>query len=78
MFFWGTCLFFPPDVERKRKKIEKEGKEPPRTELKSKNQTSRSRLTRLLKFTGQIESNYDEVIDSFDSMDLKPELLRGM
>ncbi|KAB8077545.1 P-loop containing nucleoside triphosphate hydrolase protein [Aspergillus leporis] len=27
---------------------------------------------------GQIESNYDEVIDSFDSMDLKPELLRGV
>lgn len=28
--------------------------------------------------TGQIESNYDEVTDSFDAMDLKPELLRGM
>lgn len=28
--------------------------------------------------TGQIESNYDEITDSFDSMDLKPELLRGM
>ena len=27
--------------------------------------------------TGQIESNYDEVTDSFDSMDLKSELLRG-
>ncbi|KAJ6146037.1 Helicase C-terminal [Penicillium chrysogenum] len=27
---------------------------------------------------GQIESNYDEVTDSFDSMDLKPELLRGV
>ncbi|KAE8411394.1 hypothetical protein BDV36DRAFT_274741 [Aspergillus pseudocaelatus] len=27
---------------------------------------------------GQIESNYDEVVDSFDSMDLKPELLRGV
>ena len=26
----------------------------------------------------QIESNYDQVTDSFDSMDLKPELLRGM
>ncbi|EXJ81098.1 ATP-dependent RNA helicase eIF4A [Capronia epimyces CBS 606.96] len=26
----------------------------------------------------QIESNYDEVIDSFDSMNLKPELLRGI
>ena len=30
------------------------------------------------QLTGQIESNYDEVIDSFDSMSLKPELLRGM
>lgn len=28
--------------------------------------------------TGLIESNYDEITDSFDSMDLKPELLRGM
>ncbi|PYH90894.1 ATP-dependent RNA helicase eIF4A [Aspergillus ellipticus CBS 707.79] len=27
---------------------------------------------------GVIESNYDEVIDSFDAMDLKPELLRGV
>lgn len=26
---------------------------------------------------GQIESNYDEVTDSFDSMNLKSELLRG-
>lgn len=28
--------------------------------------------------TGQIESNYDEITDSFDAMELKPELLRGM
>lgn len=28
--------------------------------------------------TGQIESNYDETVDSFDTMDLKPELLRGV
>jgi hypothetical protein len=28
-------------------------------------------------FTGQIESNYDETVDSFDEMNLKPELLRG-
>ena len=28
--------------------------------------------------TGQIESNYDETTDSFDSMDLKAELLRGV
>lgn len=27
--------------------------------------------------TGMIESNYDEITDSFDAMDLKPELLRG-
>ena len=28
--------------------------------------------------SGQIESNYDEVTDSFDSMSLKSELLRGV
>jgi hypothetical protein len=28
-------------------------------------------------FTGQIESNYDETVDSFDTMNLKAELLRG-
>ena len=27
---------------------------------------------------GQIESNYDETTDSFDSMNLKAELLRGV
>ncbi len=27
--------------------------------------------------TGQIESNYDETVDSFDEMNLKAELLRG-
>lgn len=27
---------------------------------------------------GQIESNYDEITDSFDNMNLKPELLRGV
>lgn len=26
---------------------------------------------------GQIESNYDEIVDSFDDMKLKSELLRG-
>jgi hypothetical protein len=26
---------------------------------------------------GQIESNYDEITDSFDAMNLKSELLRG-
>lgn len=28
--------------------------------------------------TGQIESNYDETTDSFDNMNLKAELLRGV
>ena len=27
---------------------------------------------------GQIESNYDEIVDSFDDMKLKSELLRGI
>lgn len=27
---------------------------------------------------GLIESNYDEVVDSFDNMDLNPMLLRGI
>lgn len=27
---------------------------------------------------GQIESNYDETVDSFDNMNLKAELLRGV
>ena len=30
------------------------------------------------KFLADIESNYDETTDSFDAMDLKPELLRGI
>lgn len=34
-------------------------------------------LTKLCA-TAQIESNYDETTDSFDAMDLKPELLRGV
>lgn len=38
--------------------------------------TSKSQLTTNL-LQGQIESNYDETVDNFDSMDLKPELLRG-
>jgi superfamily II DNA/RNA helicase len=32
----------------------------------------------VLRATAQIESNYDETTDSFDAMDLKPELLRGI
>lgn len=32
----------------------------------------------LPRFTGQIESNYDETTDSFDAMNLKAELLRGV
>ncbi len=35
-----------------------------------------ARLTRSV--LAQIESNYDEVTDSFDSMGLKAELLRGI
>jgi translation initiation factor 4A len=31
-----------------------------------------------MRHTGQIESNYDETTDSFDSMNLKAELLRGV
>lgn len=27
---------------------------------------------------GEIESNWDQVVDNFDNMDLKPELLRGI
>ena len=30
-----------------------------------------------LAFAGQIESNYDETVDSFDAMELKSDLLRG-
>ena len=36
------------------------------------------KLTRKTFTTGQIESNYDEITDSFDAMNLKAELLRGM
>lgn len=32
----------------------------------------------MLRAVAQIESNYDETTDSFDAMDLKPELLRGI
>lgn len=31
-----------------------------------------------LPLTAQIESNYDETIDSFDDMNLKEELVRGI
>ncbi len=34
-------------------------------------------VTADLCFIAQIESNYDEVTDSFDAMNLKSELLRG-
>lgn len=33
---------------------------------------------RLTPRAGQIESNYDEITDSFDNMNLKAELLRGV
>jgi superfamily II DNA/RNA helicase len=32
----------------------------------------------LTRTAGQIESNYDETTDSFDAMELKAELLRGV
>lgn len=39
----------------------------------------RSKMTAYpLPFTAQIESNYDETIDSFDNMNLKEELVRGI
>lgn len=38
----------------------------------------RSSKTDNLFSIAQIESNYDEITDSFDSMNLKSELLRGL
>lgn len=35
-------------------------------------------LANMKNSTAQIESNYDQVTDSFDNMDLKSELLRGV
>jgi superfamily II DNA/RNA helicase len=35
-------------------------------------------LLPFLTLPGQIESNYDETTDSFDAMNLRPELLRGV
>lgn len=40
-------------------------------------QRSASHIMMLTACAGQIESNYDETTDSFDSMNLKAELLRG-
>ncbi|EMR11432.1 ATP-dependent RNA helicase eIF4A [Pneumocystis murina B123] len=34
--------------------------------------------TPLSEVQGEIDSNWDEVVDNFDNMDLKPELLRGI
>jgi translation initiation factor 4A len=34
--------------------------------------------TNVCPYAGLIESNYDETVDSFDSMSLKAELLRGV
>lgn len=39
--------------------------------------TSCAYLTNDGPFVGQIESNYDETVDSFDDMNLKADLLRG-
>jgi hypothetical protein len=41
------------------------------------NSYQRTSLT-LRHHSGQIESNYDETTDSFDAMNLKAELLRGV
>lgn len=56
----------------------KEGKKDQSTTPHKPTSNVRSRLTRLFQSTGQIETNYDEITDSFDAMELKPELLRGM
>jgi superfamily II DNA/RNA helicase len=37
-----------------------------------------SAVANILNPQGQIESNYDETVDSFDAMNLKAELLRGV
>ncbi|KAH8144680.1 uncharacterized protein LAJ45_11273 [Morchella importuna] len=47
--------------------------------LKTKTSLPPNMATEGLKdVEGQIESNYDETVDNFDSMDLKAELLRGI
>lgn len=48
-----------------------------KNERRERKRESSPKQTMLTIATGQIESNYDEVTDSFDSMDLKSELLRG-
>lgn len=52
----------------------------PRTPPRTPPRTHRHGLWSLIFFrcAGQIESNYDETVDSFDEMNLKAELLRGM
>lgn len=50
-----------------------------RTPLSSqRSATPRLCERRLTRHAGQIESNYDETTDSFDNMNLKAELLRGV
>ncbi|GMF94630.1 unnamed protein product [Aspergillus oryzae] len=57
--------------------IPEEGKKDQSTTPHKPTSNVGSRLTRLFQSTGQIETNYDEITDSFDAMELKPELLRG-
>ena len=45
--------------------------------LRLDNFSCSSDILTYVRCIAQIESNYDEVTDSFDSMNLKPELLRG-
>lgn len=71
-FLWCWSFFFTFDVGSKRAK-----KDQSTTPHKPTSNVG-SRLTRLFQSTGQIETNYDEITDSFDAMELKPELLRGM
>lgn len=51
------------------------GSTPPLAALQLQHQQRKN--TDKFSFPGQIESNYDETVDSFDTMNLKPELLRG-
>lgn len=76
-FSWFLSFFFPsrwrwPYCERKAK-----SKTPPTNRI-HESIISQKILTKISQCTGQIESNYDEITDSFDAMELKSELLRGM
>lgn len=57
---------------------ERQRAKPPPTNRLHESIISQKILTKISQCTGQIESNYDEITDSFDAMELKSELLRGM